>query len=287
MTGFGMGESNVNGVASKVEMKSVNNRYCDIKVRMPVQSLDVLQKIENIIQHRISRGSINVLIKVDSCNDNISNIKLNEELLNSYIQSLNRLIEITQIEEKINLESLLRYKEIFEFVKEDESEDLWKSMKVSLENALNNLVKSREEEGNKLIEDILKRVDKMKIIVGQIEVNKDQCLKEYQEKLKQKIEQIGQDVSLDQGRLEMEVSILAQKSDVSEEITRLKTHFNQLKRITKNVSPIGRKIEFYTQEIGREINTIGAKSNHESISSKIIRLKDELEKIKEQSRNIE
>jgi len=287
MTGFGMGESNVNGIASKVEIKSVNNRYCDIKVRMPVQSLDVLQKIENIIQHRISRGSINVLIKVDSCNDNISNIKLNEELLNSYLQSLNRLIEITQIEEKINLETLLRYKEIFEFVKEDESEDLWKSMKVSLENALNGLVKSREEEGNKLIEDILKRVDKMKIIVGQIEVNKDQCLKEYREKLKQKIEQIGQDVSLDQGRLEMEISILAQKSDVSEEITRLKTHFNQLKRITKNVSPIGRKIEFYTQEIGREINTIGAKSNHESISSKIIRLKDELEKIKEQSRNIE
>jgi len=287
MTGFGMGESNVNGIASKVEIKSVNNRYCDIKVRMPVQSLDVLQKIENIIQHRISRGSINVLIKVESCSDNISNIKLNEDLLNSYLQSLNRLIEITQIEEKINLESLLRYKEIFEFVKEDESEDLWKSMKVSLENALNNLVKSREEEGNKLIEDILKRVDKMKIIVGQIEMNKDQCLKEYQEKLKQKIEQIGQDVSLDQGRLEMEVSILAQKSDVSEEITRLKTHFNQLKRITKNVSPIGRKIEFYTQEIGREINTIGAKSNHESISSKIIRLKDELEKIKEQSRNIE
>ncbi len=287
MTGFGMGESNVNGIASKVEIKSVNNRYCDIKVRMPVQSLDVLQKIENIIQHRINRGSINVLIKVDSCNDNISNIKLNEELLNSYIQSLNRLIEITQIEEKINLESLLRYKEIFEFVKEDESEDLWKSIKVSLENALDGLVKSREEEGNKLIEDILKRVDKMKIIVGQIEVNKDQCLKEYQEKLKQKIEQIGQDVSLDQGRLEMEISILAQKSDVSEEITRLKTHFNQLKRITKNVSPIGRKIEFYTQEIGREINTIGAKSNHESISSKIIRLKDELEKIKEQSRNIE
>jgi len=287
MTGFGMGESNVNGIASKVEIKSVNNRYCDIKVRMPVQSLDVLQKIENIIQHRINRGSINVLIKVDSCNDNISNIKLNEELLNSYIQSLNRLIEITQIEEKINLESLLRYKEIFEFVKEDESEDLWKSIKVSLENALAGLVKSREEEGNKLIEDILKRVDKMKIIVGQIEVNKDQCLKEYQEKLKQKIEQIGQDVSLDQGRLEMEISILAQKSDVSEEITRLKTHLNQLKRITKNVSPIGRKIEFYTQEIGREINTIGAKSNHESISSKIIRLKDELEKIKEQSRNIE
>lgn len=287
MTGFGMGESNVNGIASKVEIKSVNNRYCDIKVRMPVQSLDVLQKIENIIQHRISRGSINVFIKVDSCNDNISNIKLNEELLNSYLQSLNRLIEITQIEEKINLESLLRYKEIFEFVKEDESEDLWKSIKVSLENALDSLVKSREGEGNKLVEDILKRVDKMKIIVGQIERNKDQCWKEYQEKLKQKIEQIGQDVSLDQGRLEMEISILAQKSDVSEEITRLKSHFNQLKRITKNVSPIGRKIEFYTQEIGREINTIGAKSNHKSISSKIIRLKDELEKIKEQSRNIE
>ena len=134
---------------------------------------------------------------------------------------------------------------------------------------------------------MLKRVDRMKMIVREIEKDKDQCLQEYQEKLKQRILQITQDVSLDQGRLEMEVSLIAQKSDISEEITRLKLHLNQLIRIAKNVTPIGRKIEFYTQEIGREINTIGAKSNHKNSSSKIIKLKEELEKIKEQSRNIE
>lgn len=287
MTGFGMGESLVGGVSSKVEIKSVNNRYCDIKIRMPLQSLEVLQRIEKIIQKRLHRGSINVLIKIDNNTDNISNIKLNEELLESYLQSLNRLIEITNIKEKINLESLLRYKEIFEFVKEDENENLWKSIKASLESALDNIVRSREEEGNKLIEDIVKRIDKMKIIIGEIEKDKDECLKEYQDKLKQKIQQLGQEVTLDQGRLEMEVSFLAQKSDISEEITRLKCHFNQLKRITKNITPIGRKIEFYIQEIGREINTIGSKSNHKSISTKAIKLKEELEKIKEQSRNIE
>ncbi len=287
MTGFGMGEAMVNGIASKVEIKSVNNRYCDIKVRMPIQSLDILQKIEDIIQHRISRGSINVLIKLDKNNDNISNIRLNEELLNSYVKSLNRLKEITKIEGDVNLESLLRFKEIFEFIKEDEDEGLWKSIKVSLRNAMDNMIKSREEEGRKLIDDILKRIDRMKIVIGQIEKDKDQCLKDYQEKLKFRIQQLGEDVPLDNGRLEMEVSILAQKSDISEEITRLKCHFTQLKKIMKNVTPIGRKIEFYTQEIGREINTIGSKSNHKSISSKIIKLKDELEKIKEQSRNIE
>lgn len=287
MTGFGMGESTIDGITSKIEIKSVNNRYCDIKVRMPIQSLDVLQRIENIIQKRINRGSINVLIKVEPCNDNISSIKLNEELLKSYLDSLHRLAEISQIKDNISLDSLLRFKEIFEFKKEDENEGLWKSINVSLEKAIDNMVSSRGEEGNKLINDILKRIEKMKVIVSQIEKEKDQCLLEYQEKLKQKIQQIGENVTLDQGRLEMEVSLLAQKSDISEEITRLKCHFSQLKRLTKNVTPIGRKIEFYTQEIGREINTIGAKSNHKSISSKIIRLKDELEKIKEQSRNIE
>lgn len=287
MTGFGMGESVLNGIASKVEVKSVNNRYCDIKVRMPIQSLDVLQKIENIIQHRISRGSINVLIKADSCNDNISKIRLNEELLISYHYALNRLKEITQLKEEINLEALLRCKEIFEFIRKDEDEALWESIQVSLEKALDALVKSREAEGNKLMEDILKRVERMKMIVGEIEKDMGQILQEYQAKLKQKIQQIGQDISLDEGRIEMEVSILAQKSDISEEVTRLKCHMSQLKRIGKNVTPIGRKLEFYTQEIGREINTIGAKSNHKNISSKIIRLKDELEKIKEQSRNIE
>jgi uncharacterized protein (TIGR00255 family) len=287
MTGFGMGESVINGITSKTEIKSVNNRYCDIKVRMPIQSLDVLQKIENIIQKRISRGSINVLIKSESSNDNISSIQLNEELLKSYLNSLHRLKEISKINDEINLESLLRFKEIFDFKKEEENDDLWKSIKVSLEKALDNLIICREEEGNKLIDDILKRIEKMKTVVNQIEKDKDECLLEYQEKLKQRIQQIGQDVTLDQGRLEMEVSILAQKSDISEEITRLKCHFNQLKRLTKNVTPIGRKLEFYTQEIGREINTMGAKSNHKGISSKIIRIKDELEKIKEQSRNIE
>ena len=287
MTGFGMGEAVVNGIASRVEIKSVNNRYCDIKVRMPVQSLDILQRIENNIQHRISRGSVNVLIKLEQDNENISNIRLNEELLNSYIKSLNRLKEVAKIKEEIDLDSLLRFKEIFEFIKEDENEDLWNSIETSLKNAMDNMIRSREEEGHKLVDDILKRIERMKGIMVQIEKEKDQCLKDYQEKLKSKVQQLGEDIALDNGRLEMEVSVLAQRSDISEEITRLKCHFNQLKRITKNVTPIGRKIEFYTQEIGREINTIGAKSNHKSISSKIIKLKDELEKIKEQSRNIE
>lgn len=287
MTGFGMGESVVKGVTSKVEIKTVNNRYCDIKVKMPLQSLDILQRIEKIILKRISRGTINVLIKMDHCNDNISNIRLNEELLTSYYHSLNRLKEITRLKEEINLETLIRLKEIFEFIKKEDDEDLWETIEVSLEKALNLLIKSREEEGQKLMVDIMKRIDRMKIIVVEIEKDKGQCIQEYQTKLKQKIQQIRQDISLDEGRIEMEVSILAQKSDISEEVTRLKSHLSQLKRIAGNVTPIGRKIEFYTQEIGREINTIGAKSNHKNITSKTIRLKDELEKIKEQSRNIE
>ncbi|MFW6134992.1 MAG: YicC/YloC family endoribonuclease [Elusimicrobiota bacterium] len=287
MTGFGMGESELNETTCKVEIKTINNRYCDIKVRMPLQSLDVLQRIENIIQQRINRGSVNVLIKIDNYNDNISNIKLNEELLASYMRSLNRLKEITQLKEEINLEAFLRFKEIFEFIKKDEDEGLWETIQSALEKALDCLVTSREEEGNKLMKDISKRLNRMRLISGEIEKEKDQCIEEYQTKLKQKIQQISQDVSLDEGRMEMEVSILAQKSDISEEITRLKSHMSQLKRIFKNATPIGRKIEFYTQEIGREINTIGAKSNHQNIASKVIRLKDELEKIKEQSRNIE
>lgn len=287
MTGFGVGEFEVNGIKSKVEIKSINNRYCDIKVKMPLQSLDILQRIENIIQQKISRGSINVLIKTEISSEKITNIKLNEELLQSYLKSFQRLKEITQIDEKITLDSLLRYKEIFEFVKEDEGEDLWESIKISLETAMEKLAESREIEGDKLIKDILKRLDKMKVIILEIEKNKNQYLQNYQEKLEEKIFQIGQNISLEQGRVEMEVSILAQKSDITEEIIRLKSHLSQLKKIAKNVNPIGRKIEFYVQEVGREINTIGAKTNDKIISSRVIKLKEELEKIKEQARNIE
>lgn len=287
MTGFGMSEAEVRGVTSITEIKTVNNRFCDIKVKMPVQSLDILQRIENIIQERISRGTVSVLIKIEDGNDRISEIRLNEDLLKSYLQSLNRLKEVTQLEEDINLEALLRCREIFEFIKKEEEEGKWESIKSSLNKALDLLVQSREEEGNRLIEDILKNISRMIKIIKEIEKEKPESLKEFQEKLIERIKQLTQNISLDEGRLEMEVAFLVQKSDITEEITRLKSHISQLKRISKTVKPIGKKLEFYTQEMGREINTMGAKSVSQSISQKVIKLKNELEKIKEQSRNIE
>jgi len=287
MTGFGMSEAEVNGVTSITEIKTVNNRYCDIKVRMPVQSLDILQRIENMIQERISRGSVNVLIKIEDGNDRISEIRLNEDLLKSYIQSLHRLKEVALVKEDINLESLLRCKEIFEFIKKEEEEGKWESIKVSLNKALDLLVQSREEEGNRLIGDILKGISSMAKTIKEIEREKTGSLKEFQDKLKERIGQLTDNITLDEGRIEMEVAFLVQKSDITEEITRLKSHISQLKRIFKTRKPIGKKLEFYTQEMGREINTIGAKSVNQSISQKVIKLKDELEKIKEQSRNIE
>ncbi len=287
MTGFGMGEAEISGVTSITEIKTVNNRYCDIKVKMPVQSLDILQRIENIIQERINRGTVSVLIKIEDGNDRISEIRLNEDLLTSYLQSLYRLKEAARLEEDINLEAILRCREIFEFVKKEEDEGKWESIKSSLNKALDLLVQSREEEGNRLMEDILKSASRMVIIIKEIEKDKPENLKEFQEKLIERIKQLTQNISLDKGRLEMEVAFLAQKSDITEEITRLKSHISQLKRISKTVKPIGKKLEFYTQEMGREINTMGAKSVGQSISQKVIKLKNELEKIKEQSRNIE
>lgn len=287
MTGFGTSEAVVDGITTIVEIKTVNNRYCDIKVKMPLFSLDILQKIENIIQKSIKRGTVNVLVKIDSSCDHISEIKLNEALLKSYLQSLARLKDIAQLEEKIDLAALLRHKEIFELVKTEEEEQKWKSIRIALNKALDLLLQSREEEGNRLMEDIQKSIAKMKKILKEIETEKRGCLQEYREKLLERIRQLTQTVSMDEGRLEMETAFLVQKSDITEEIARLKSHFSQLKRITGNKLPIGRKLEFYTQEIGREINTIGAKSITQSIGQKVIRLKDELEKVKEQARNIE
>ena len=287
MTGFGIGESSLNGNPCKIEIKTVNHRYCDIKVKMPFQSLELLQKIEDILQKKINRGMVNVLIKVDHDNDNISSIRLNEALLVSYLNELQRLKEIAQLKEEISLETVTRFKEIFELIKKEEDAGLWDTILSALEEAADHLVASREVEGQKIMKDILKRIDRMKLIVQEIEKGKDLELKEYQDKLQKKIKMISQETPLDEGRIEMEVAILAQKSDISEEIVRLKAHLSHLKRITGNRTPIGRKIEFYTQEIGREINTIGAKSSRQEIASKVIRLKDELEKIKEQSRNVE
>ena len=287
MTGFGIGEAELNGITAITEIKTVNNRYCDIKVKMPILSLDILQKIENIIQQKIGRGSVSVLIKVEDGNDSITEVRLNENFLETYLNALPRLKEIARLEGDINLHSLLRCKEIFEFVKKEEEEGKWESIKASLNNALDSLVRSREEEGKRLIKDILKSISLMESILKQIDDEKTSSLVEFQNKLKERIQQLTQNISLDEGRIEMEVAFLVQKSDITEEITRLKCHISQIKKIAKLKKPIGKKLEFYTQEVGREINTIGAKSVSQSISQKVIKLKDELEKIKEQSRNIE
>jgi len=287
MTGFGMSEAVVDGITSVIEIKTVNNRYCDIKVKMPISSLDILQRIENIIQQSIKRGTVSVFIKIEDGCDRISQIKLNEDLLRSYLQSLEQLKEIAQLKEEINLGAVLRCKEIFEFIKTEEEGKKWESIQVSLKQALDLLVESREEEGNRLMKDILKSVTCMKKIVKEIEEDKKGCFPEYQEKLKERIKQLTEGITLDEGRMEIEAAFLAQKSDITEELTRLKSHFTQLNRIAGNKTPIGRKLEFYTQEMGREINTIGAKSIAQSIGQKVIRLKNELEKIKEQARNIE
>lgn len=287
MTGFGMSEAELNGITSITEIKTVNNRYCDIKVKMPILSLDILQKIENLVQQRICRGSVSVLIKIEDGNDRISEVRLNEDFLKTYLQALYRLKEVAELEGDINLYSLLRCKEIFEFVKKEEDEGKWESIKISLNKALDLLVKSREEEGEKLIKDILERICLIETTLLEIDKEKNDSLKDFQEKLKERIEQLTQNISLDEGRMEMEVAFLVQKSDITEEIARLKCHISQVKKIAETKEPIGKKLEFYTQEMGREINTIGAKSVNQSISQKVILLKDELEKIREQSRNIE
>lgn len=287
MTGFGMSEAEVGGITSITEIKTVNNRFCDIKVRMPIPSLDLLQRIESIIQQRVNRGSVNVLVKIKEGNERISEIKLNEDLLRSYLISLQRIKEIALLEENIDLQAILRCKEIFEFIKNEEEEIKWESIKASLNNALNLLLTSREEEGNRLMKDILKSVSRIKKLVQEIEKEKVEGLKEFQVKLLERIKQLNQCITLDEGRIEMEVAFLVQKSDISEEITRLKCHIDQIKKLPKESEPIGKKLEFYIQEMGREINTLGAKSVNQGITQRVIKLKDELEKIKEQSRNIE
>ena len=170
---------------------------------------------------------------------------------------MHRLKEIARLEGDINLHSLLRCKEIFEFVKKEEEEGKWESIKASLNNALDSLVRSREEEG-KSHQGYFKSISLMESILKQIDDEKTSSLVEFQNKLKERIQQLTQNISLDEGRIEMEVAFLVQKSDITEEITRLKCHISQIKKIAKLKKPIGKKLEFYTQE-GR-INTIGAKS---------------------------
>lgn len=287
MTGYGVGRVKEEGGECLVELKSLNNKFCDVSIKDNFQSLEIEQKIEKIIKNRVSRGKVNIFIKVDNYGLTEEKIILNEDIADSCYKTLKTLKEKYELKDEISMDSMLRFKDIFRIVKEEESFKIWLLVKEALKLALDSLLKMREREGKVLVADIRKRVKKIQKLIDKIKKYSKLSPLDYKEKLLSKIKDLTDGLNVDEGRIELEAAIFAEKTDITEEIIRLKSHLIQFDDLLKFEESVGRKMDFLTQEINREINTIGSKTNDIKVTSLVVLVKSELEKVREQARNIE
>jgi len=288
MTGYGVGKIKRGNQECLVEIKTLNNKYCDIMIKNSMQSLEIEQKIEKLIKERIFRGKVNILIKVESYNPGEEKVILNESLFNSYCEALKILKEKYKFKEEINIDSIIKFKDIFQVVKEEEETGkMWPLIEEAVNKALDSLLEMREREGKILINDIKKRIKKIIKLMDKIEKYAKLSLQDYKGNFLSKLKELTNGLNVDEGRIELEAAIFAGKSDITEEIIRTKSHLIQFNDLLNSKESAGRKMDFLIQEINREINTIGSKNNNLKITSLVILAKSELEKIREQARNIE
>jgi len=287
MTGYGVGRVEAEDGECLVEIKSLNNKYCDINIKNNFQSLEIEQKMEKLIKDRVSRGKIDILVKVENYGLTEEKIILNEDIADSYYKNLKTLKEKYKLKDEIGIDSILKFKDIFKIVKEEEGAKIWPLLEKATNLALDSLMKMREREGKVLAADIRKRGKKIQKLIDKIEKYSKSSPLDYKDKFLSKIKNLTDDLNVDEGRIELEAAIFAEKTDITEEITRLKSHLIQFDDLLNFEESVGRKMDFLTQEINREVNTIGSKTNDIKVTSLVVLVKSELEKVREQARNIE
>lgn len=287
MTGFGRGEFSQGTSTFTVDVRSVNHRYCDISVRMP-RSMSVLEeRVREFVSEKISRGKVDIYINYSTFGQNAL-VKLDTNLANAYVESLNTLKEMYKLRDEISLSLLTRFQDIMilETVEQD-MEELWLILKEALEIAFNALIEMRIREGSRLKKDLLEKLAIIKGFVKNLEEKSSGIVDEYKNKLYDRIKELAGDISIDENRLLAEVAIFADKTSIDEEIVRLGCHMDELGKALDCKGTIGKKLDFIIQEMNREVNTIGSKIADSEISNNVINIKTEIEKIREQVQNIE
>lgn len=289
MTGFGRGESSSDGFQVTVEIKTLNSRYLDISIRLPQSIQEHEFDIKEEIQKKMSRGKAHVSINVEKTDQFSPDITYNEQLIKAYSEMLKKVKNLAGIDGDIQLDDLLRFDNIFESQEEDEEdiENIWNCTQEALGKSLDLLNQMRDQEGKELSNDLTELINGISDIVETVKELSENRAPEVREKLQTRISSMIEEEKIDPDRLEMEVAILVDKMDVNEEIIRLQSHLKFFLEALDNDEPVGRRLNFLSQEINRELNTIGAKSNDSTIAHHIVLGKEKLEKIREQVQNIE
>lgn len=288
MTGYGRSSDCIDGFEISFEIRSVNNRYLDTNIRLPRIYGYLEEKIKKAIQKKAARGKVDAFLTVERPAGDTAEIVLDEALVSQYVSALHKIAENHGLRDDISVSSVARFSDIFaKKVKEDDADAVWRAVEPVVEKALDAFLAMREKEGENLFRDLDARLDKMEQILEQIKGHSAQALAEYREKLEERLKEYLADTQIDESRLLTEVGIIADKIDTGEEITRLASHIDQFRKLIRQDTPSGRTMDFLTQELNREVNTIGSKCSQLAVTSLVIDAKNEIERIREQIQNIE
>jgi uncharacterized protein (TIGR00255 family) len=288
MTGYGRGQSTFDGSKFSVELNSVNRKQSDVTVSLPREFNELEPRVRDLINSRISRGRLNVVVTFQNGASLAPRLAIDSALAGAYYKAMVELRKELGAGGEITIETIMRAPGVLR-VPEDAIvvDNAWPHLEESLSSALEDLIRMREREGKHLAKDLIKRLKVVRESLKKIRQLHPAVCKKYRQTLHERIARAGLDLPVDDDRLVREVILFADKSDISEELIRLDSHLAQFAHTLRKVEPVGRTLDFITQEIYREFNTLGAKANDAEISQLVVTCKAEMEKIREQIQNIE
>lgn len=289
MTGYGRGDAAQKGITATAELRSVNSRFLELTIRLPKNLSHRENDVKEIIQTKIDRGKINLSVNIETHVDQRAPMMINEDVARMSYKILNDLRKSVNIKENITIDHLLKFSEIIRPEDKENTDDVeWVLCEKAVKKALNNLFKMRNDEGTELQKDLTRRIKSIDKKIDIIEKLSKQRIPLERTRLRERVEKLVEEKDrIDDKRLELEIILLSEKLDITEECVRLRSHKKYFLESMNGQEPSGRKLNFLVQEIHREVNTIGSKANDAIISRHIIEIKEELEKIREQIQNIE
>ena len=288
MTGYGRAVETVNGREFTVELRSVNNRYLDCTVKMPRSVSFAEEAVKQAVKQAVSRGKVDVFISIKSENSDDTKISLNASVLEGYLSAMRQMVSKFGVRDDISVSTVSRLPEVFTVEKPEVDEEQLKSDLMSVvEKALEGYNAMRITEGKALDADLRSRGNTILELVSQVEAGNSQTVIDYRTRLENKLKEVLANTAIDESRILTEAAIFADKVAVDEETVRLRSHLQQMNTMLTGGGAVGRKLDFLLQEMNREANTIGSKCTDVRLARIVVDIKAELEKIREQTQNIE
>lgn len=287
MTGYGKSSITENLREYQVEIKSINHRYADINIKMPRTISYLEDDVKKEILKQVNRGKVDVYITYYNNSKEGNEVKINTEIAKLYIEELRKLAEDEGLQSNIEVTDIAKFPDVLKIQSNNDDETIKQELIEAVRQATDSLIKMREAEGEKISKDLEERLANIEAKVLEISKLSTGLIEDYVVKLEDRIKELLKTEEIDKARLAQEVVIYADKCSVEEEITRLKSHISQFRKLLQSKDAIGKKLDFLIQEMNRETNTIGSKANNLEITNYVVDVKTELENIREQIQNIE